>query len=94
MSSQAKETKAKINRTSTESAKTKNFCTEKKTINKTKRQPTEWETIFVNDMSDEGLISKIYIKNSSNSISVYGQSRNRNTEVEHKGMDTKGQGVG
>ena len=24
----------------------KNFCTEKETINKTKRQPTEWEKIF------------------------------------------------
>ena len=27
-----------------------------------KRQPTEWEKIFANDTSDEGLISKIYKK--------------------------------
>ena len=32
----------------------KNFCTAKETINKTKRQPTEWEKIFVNNMSDKG----------------------------------------
>ena len=25
-----------------------------------KRQPTEWEKIFANDMTDKGLISKIY----------------------------------
>ena len=25
-----------------------------------KRQPTEWEKIFANDMIDKGLISKIY----------------------------------
>ena len=47
-------------------AKTKNFSTVKKMISRTKRPPTEWEKIFVNDMSDEGLISKIYIKNSGN----------------------------
>ena len=38
----------------------KSFCTAKETINKMKRPPTEWETIFVNDISDKGLISKIY----------------------------------
>ena len=27
---------------------------------KMKRQPTEWEKIFANDMTDKGLISKIY----------------------------------
>ena len=32
----------------------------KETINKTERQPTEWEKIFANNMSDKGLISKIY----------------------------------
>ena len=40
--------------------KIKNFCTEKETINKTKRQPVEWEKIFANDISDKGLVSKIY----------------------------------
>ena len=40
--------------------KNKNFCTAKETVNKTKRQPTEWEKIFANDTIDKGLISKIY----------------------------------
>ena len=31
-----------------------------KTINKTRRQPTEWEKIFANDIADTGLVSKIY----------------------------------
>ena len=40
--------------------KFKSFCTAKETINKTKRQPTEWEKIFANKMTDKGLISKIH----------------------------------
>jgi len=28
--------------------------------NKAKRQPAEWEKIFASDMSDTGLVSKIY----------------------------------
>ena len=46
--------------------KIKSFCPAKETINKIKRQPTEWEKIFANDILDKGLISKIY-KNSPNS---------------------------
>ena len=38
----------------------KTFCTVKEIINKTKRQPTEWKQIFANDLSDKGLVSKIY----------------------------------
>ena len=29
-------------------------------INKTKRQPTKWEKIFANEVTDKGLMSKIY----------------------------------
>ena len=58
MSPEAREAKAKIN--SWELIKTKSFfCTAKETISKTKRQPTEWEKIFGNDISDKGLVSKI-----------------------------------
>ena len=38
----------------------KSFCTAKETINKMKRQLTQWETIFANKATDKGLISKIY----------------------------------
>ena len=42
--------------------KLKSFCTEKETTDKTKRQPTEWEKTFGNDMTDEGLISNTHIR--------------------------------
>ena len=34
----------------------KSFCTTKKTINKVKRQPSEWEKIIANEATDKGLI--------------------------------------
>ena len=36
------------------------MCTEKGTINKTKRQTTEWVKIFAYDVTDKSLIYKIY----------------------------------
>uniref|UniRef100_A0A8C9BE17 Reverse transcriptase n=1 Tax=Phocoena sinus TaxID=42100 RepID=A0A8C9BE17_PHOSS len=38
----------------------KSFCTAKETINKTKRQPSDWEKIFANEATDKRLISKTY----------------------------------
>ena len=32
----------------------KGFCTTKETINKTKRQPTEWEKIFASTVTKKG----------------------------------------
>ena len=52
------EIKTKINKW--DLMKLQSFCTEKETINKTKRQPSQWETIFANEATDKGLISKIY----------------------------------
>ena len=52
------EIKTKINKW--DLIKRKSFCAAKETINKTKRQPTEWEKIFSNDATDKGLVSKIY----------------------------------
>ena len=52
------EIKTKINKW--DLIKLKSFCTAMETINKTKRQPTEWEKIFANDETDKGLVSKIY----------------------------------
>ena len=40
--------------------KLKSFRTAKETINKMKRQPSEWEKIFANAATEKGLISKIY----------------------------------
>ena len=54
----ARELKAKMNLW--DLMKIKSFCTAKETINKTKRQPMEWEKTFANDISDKGLVSKIY----------------------------------
>ena len=36
------------------------FCTAKETINKLKRQPTDWKEVFENDATENGLISKIH----------------------------------
>ena len=40
--------------------KVKSFCAEKEIINKMKRQPTEWEKIFANHITGQGLIFKKY----------------------------------
>ena len=52
------ETKTKIKKW--DLIKLKSFCTANKTINKMKRQPVEWEKIPANNVTDKGLISKIY----------------------------------
>ena len=57
MFSQVIEIRVKINKWNL--IKLISFCTAKETINKTKKQHTEWEKIFAND-TDKGLISKIY----------------------------------
>ena len=64
--------------------KLKSFCTAKETINKMKRQPSEWEKIFANESTDKGLISKIYkqlkqfdIKKTNNPIDKWGDDLNR-----------------
>ena len=50
------EIKAKLNKWDV--CKLKRFCTAKETINK--RQPTDWEKIFANDVTNKELVSKIY----------------------------------
>ena len=68
---------------------TKCIFTAKETINKMKRQATEWKKIFTNETSDEGLIFKIYkeliqlnTKRTNNPIKKWakGQSRQFNKE--------------
>ena len=58
--SKAKEIKAKINKLNL--MKLKSFCTAKETMNKAKRQPSEWEKIFANEATQKGLIFQIYMQ--------------------------------
>ena len=40
--------------------KLKSFCTGKESINKVKRQPSNWVKIFANNETNKHLISKMY----------------------------------
>ena len=50
----------KVKKKSKQIGQQKSFCTGKETSNKMKRQPTEWEKISANNISDKGLTSKVY----------------------------------
>ena len=52
------EIKTKINKWGL--IKLRSFCTAKETINKVKRQLSEWEKVIANETTDRRLISKIY----------------------------------
>ena len=87
ISPEARETKAKVNYW--DYMKLKSFCTAKEIINKTKRQPTEWEKIFAKDMSDKGLASKTYkeflklnTEKTNNPIKKWVEHMNRNISKE------------
>ena len=58
MSSRARDIKERINKW--DLIKIKSFCTAKVNSIKMKREPTVWENVFANDISDKGLICKIY----------------------------------
>ena len=69
--------------------KVKPFFTAKETINKTKRQLTDWEKIFANNISDKGLVSKIYkeltklnTQNTNNPVKKWAEDMNRHFSKE------------
>uniref|UniRef100_A0A8C9E7E8 Uncharacterized protein n=1 Tax=Phocoena sinus TaxID=42100 RepID=A0A8C9E7E8_PHOSS len=80
------EVKTKINKG--DLMKLQSFCTAKENINKTKRQPSEWEKIFANEATDKVLISKIYkqlmvnIQKSNNPIQKWAEDLNRHFSKE------------
>ena len=73
------EIKAKINKW--DPIKLKSFCTIKETINKVKRQSSEWEKIIANETTDKGLISKIYKR------FIQLNARKRNSPIKKWGKD-------
>ena len=82
-----RETKAKMN--NWDYIKLKSFRTAKDTISRTKMHLTVWENIFVNDISDKGLTSKINkeltclnIQNASNPIKKWAKDMNRHFSKE------------
>ena len=65
--------------------KLKSFYTEKETISKVKRQPSEWEKIIANEGTGKELISKIYkqlmqlnTRKINNPIKKWAKELNRN----------------
>jgi len=87
MSPEARDTKAKLNYWVY--IKIKSFCTAKERINKTKRQPMEWEKIFANGISVKGLVSKIYqeliklnIQRMNNPVKKWAEDMNRHFSKE------------
>ena len=86
-SPKARELKGKMNYW--DLMKIKSFCTSKKTINKTKRQPTGWDKIFANDISDKGLVSKIHkeltklhTRQTNNPVKKWAENMNRHFSKE------------
>ena len=76
--------------------KLKSFCIRKETINKVKRQPSEWEKITANETTGKKLISKIYkqlrqlnIRKTNNPIKKWAKELNRNFSKEDIQMDNK-----
>ena len=81
------EIKTKINKW--DLMRLQSFCTANETINKMKRQPSQWEKIFANESMDKGLISKIYkqltqvnSKKTNNPIQKWAEDLNRHFSKE------------
>ena len=73
--------------------KLKRFCTAKETINKIKKQLSQWEKIIANELTDIGLISKIYkqlvTRKTNNPIKKWVDDLNRHFSKENIQMANK-----
>ena len=76
--------------------KLQSFCKAKDTVNKTKRPPTDWESIFTYPKSGRGLIPNIYkelkkvnSRKSNNPIKKWGSELNKEFSPEEYGMAEK-----
>ena len=74
----------------------KSFWTAKETVSKLKKQPSEWETIILNETTYKGLISKIYkqliqlnTRKTNNSIKKWEKDLNRHFSKDDTQMDKK-----
>ena len=88
------EIKTKVNKW--DLIKLKSFCTAKETISKVKRQPSDWEKIIANEITDKGFISKIYqqliqlnARKTNNPIKKWGKELNRHFSKEDIQMAKK-----
>ena len=85
------EIKTKVNKW--DLIKLKSFCVRKVTINKVKRQPSEWEKIIANETTDKELIFKIYkqfnTRKMNNPIKKWAKELNRHFSKEDIQMDNK-----
>ncbi|KAF0880449.1 LORF2 protein, partial [Crocuta crocuta] len=86
-SPKARESRAKIN--CWDLIKIKSFCTAKETTQKINRKPMEWEKIVANDISDKGLISRVYkeliklhARNTNNPVKKWAEDMNRHFSKE------------
>ena len=88
------EIKTKINKR--DLIELKSLCTAKETINKVKRQPSEREKTIANEITDKGLLSKIYkqliqvnIRKTNSPIKKWGKDLNRHFSKEDIQMANK-----
>ena len=82
LSSRVMETKTKINKW--DLIKFKSFCTAKETIKRTKRQYTEWEIVFSNDVTLTRYLFPKYTNHSNSSVSKRKQTKKNKKQPNQK----------
>ena len=73
----------------TEELYQKSLCITKETINKVKRQPSEWEKTITNEATDKQVISKTNKQTNKNKQHLQCNSRRINNPIQEMGQRTK-----